>query len=352
MRKISFLFLLFCLSLTAQSCQKNDNNSDEPETFPDWLIPISEVRDGGPGKDGIPSIDEPKFVMVEQNVYLDDNDLVLVHQEGGDVRIYPHPILDWHEIVNDEYDQRSLAITYCPLTGTAVGWNRILEGKKTSFGVSGLLYNSNLIPYDRETDSNWSQMRLDCVNGELAGKNAETYQLLETTWANAAALFPDAQVLSTNTGFSRDYSRYPYGTYRNDATTIFPVDNDQDNRLFAKERVLGILSGAETKAYRFTSFADQKVIMDSFGGNNFVIAGDPSASYMMAFIAEEGRTYFSRSNPDDLTVVMEDDQGNQISIMGRVVAGPNRGKRLESAKAFIGFWFAWAAFYDSIPIFE
>ncbi|MEO0338117.1 MAG: DUF3179 domain-containing protein [Bacteroidota bacterium] len=352
MNKISFLLLLLSISLAAQSCQENDNETASSPTDTEWLIPIGEVRDGGPGKDGIPSIDEPRFVMVEQNVYLDDNDLVLVHRVGSDIHIYPHPILDWHEIVNDDFDNSSIAITYCPLTGTAVGWNRILEGKRTTFGVSGLLYNSNLIPYDRDTDSNWSQMRLDCVNGELAGKDAETYQLLETTWANAAALFPDAQVLSTNTGFDRDYSRYPYGSYRNDASTIFPVDNAQDERLFAKERVLGIISGDEAKAYRFSSFGESRVIRDSFGGKDYVIVGEPNKSYMMAFIAEEGRTYVSRSNTEDPTIVMEDDLGNQIDILGRVISGPNRAQELEHAKAFVGFWFAWAAFYDRIPIFE
>ncbi|MEM6806653.1 MAG: DUF3179 domain-containing (seleno)protein, partial [Bacteroidota bacterium] len=129
----------------------------------DWLVPQDEVFDGGPGKDGIPSIDEPRFIDADAANFISENDLVVGYADGNEAKAYPHVILDWHEIVNDETNNFPHAIVYCPLTGSATGWERTIDGKKTTFGVSGLLYNTNIIPYDRETDSNWSQMSLKCV---------------------------------------------------------------------------------------------------------------------------------------------------------------------------------------------
>ena len=118
-----------------------------------WLIPVNEVFGGGPGKDGIPAISNPKFKPDSTITFLSDDDLVIGVKFEGQLRTYAHLILDWHEIVNDNLGQRYFALTYCPLTGSAIAWDRNLGGEVTTFGVSGLLYNTNLIPYDRATDS-------------------------------------------------------------------------------------------------------------------------------------------------------------------------------------------------------
>ncbi len=158
--------------------QGGGSNSNE------WLIPQNEVRDGGPGKDGIPSLTTPSFVdNATADAFMLDNDLILAVKVGSEVRGYPHPILDWHEIVNDVMGDNKFAVTYCPLTGTGIGWNRVVNGEETTFGVSGLLYNTNLIPYDRKTDSNWSQMRNECVNGELMGDDADLVHMVEMSWS-------------------------------------------------------------------------------------------------------------------------------------------------------------------------
>ena len=120
------------------------------------------------------------------------------------------------------------------MTGTGIGWDRMIEGQETEFGVSGLIYNTNLMPYDRRTNSTWSQQRLDCVNGELRGTRINTYSFVETTWATLKAFYPDAEVLTTQTGFSRNYGNYPYDDYRTSSATIFPVTNI-DSRLHPKK---------------------------------------------------------------------------------------------------------------------
>jgi hypothetical protein len=190
----------------------------------EWLIPVSEVRDGGPGKDGIPALSNPKFISLDKVDYFLDNELVIGFVDGDKNRAYPHSILDWHEIVNDRVGSVDISVTYCPLTGTWICWDRKIIGKVTTFGVSGLLYNSNLIPYDRETDSNWSQIGLQCVNGPLVGTEAVTIGVVETKWGTWKKIYPESKVLSTNTGYNRGYGFYPYGDYRADhAYLLFPV---------------------------------------------------------------------------------------------------------------------------------
>ncbi|HHH49598.1 MAG TPA: DUF3179 domain-containing protein, partial [Saprospiraceae bacterium] len=193
MKIFKYKLLFFVLFLGFLSCSKDSssspidnsgNGNGNPSGNADlWSIPFEEVRDGGPGKDGIPSVDNPQFTSIENINYLKEDDLIIGYRIGGELRGYPHPILDWHEIVNDSNGTQNTTITYCPLTGTGIAWNREFNGKVTTFGVSGLLYNSNLIPYDRATDSNWSQMLLKGVNGQMINTKVKTSSVFETTWA-------------------------------------------------------------------------------------------------------------------------------------------------------------------------
>ena len=179
MKQLTHLVLL-CVMIIFIACSKDAETTSGSQ---EWLVPSNEVRDGGPGQDGIPSIDTPNFSTVSQVGFLNPNDIVIAIETEGGVKAYPHPILDWHEIVNDDLaGGKSLALTYCPLTGTAIGWDGMVNGNKTTFGVSGLLYNSNLIPYDRVTDSNWSQMSHKCVNGPLIGTEIGTFHVVEMSF--------------------------------------------------------------------------------------------------------------------------------------------------------------------------
>ena len=181
-----------------------ENEGNNPDDI--WLIPFNDLRDGGPGKDGIPSIDNPIFADAS-SVFLSDDELIVGIKQGDVVKAYPHYILDWHEIVNDDVNGINTTLNYCPLTGTAFAWKSTTGSTFTTFGVSGLLYNSNMILYDRETDSNWSQIQQRCVNGELIGSIPETVMVIETDWKTWKASFPNSQVLTTQTGFVK-----PYGT--------------------------------------------------------------------------------------------------------------------------------------------
>lgn len=219
----------------------------------DWLVPEDEVRSGGIGRDGIPSISEPKFDIATEVDYLNDDGLVVGISHNQTQVAYPHSVLDWHEIVNDGIGNLNYALIYCPLTGTATAWNRKIDGRITSFGVSGLLYNTNIVPYDRASKSNWSQLLDKAIWGAHKGDKARNYMVLETTFSTWKLLFPSSNVMNFATGHSRDYDAYPYGSYKTDDHLIFPVKY-QDTRLHKKERVYAVIINGKARVYRFLNF--------------------------------------------------------------------------------------------------
>ncbi len=355
--KITFpaLFIMLFTSCSDDS----DITSRQPPGSGQWLVPTSQVLDGGVGKDGILALENPPMIQASQATYLRDSDLVIGFKVGDDVRAYPHLILDWHEIVNDDIQDKSIAITYCPLTGTAVGWNRDTGAGNTTFGVSGFLYNTNLMPYDRRTNSTWSQMRLDCVNGELIGEEAKTYQLVETTWGTWKQMFPNTTVISDDLQLGRPYGVYPYtdrstgADYREDPFLLFPIAID-DSRLPRKERVHGVIINGRVKAYPITEFNNEvTVVEDLFEETNLVVVGDRGGNFVNSFHSEiNGDLLSFEPVQDQLPVVMKDDEGNLWNIFGEAISGPRAGQVLPPTSSFIGFWFSWASFYPNPSIFE
>jgi hypothetical protein len=335
------LYILLLLGLLI-SCSDDINNQV-------WIIPSDQVFDGGVGKDGIPSVDNPVFEQTQANTYLNPNDLVIGVVHNGQAKAYPHRILDWHEIVNDQIDDRAFALTYCPLTGTGVAWNREIEGEITTFGVSGKLYNTNLIPYDRKTDSYWSQMRLDCVQGELIETVIETFPIIETTWETWKAAYPSSTVMTLDTGFSRDYNDYPYDDYRTNHNRIFFPVEPSDSRLPAKERVLAVLTSLGNKVYSIESFEEDEVITDLVGETEVLVFGSKESNFVLAY---ENIGLQNVRISDVNLAIAEDDNGNIINMDGTIIAGPLAGTQLVQAKSILGYYFSLAAFYPEISIYE
>lgn len=349
---MKYLYLIPFLLLF--SCGGDDDFTPPPVSgngsSNDWLIPPSQVFDGGPGKDGIPSVDAPEFNDSDDPEFLSPGALVVGIVDNGVAKAYPHIILDWHEIVNDNIGDNNFAITYCPLTGTAVGWDRQVGNRTTTFGVSGKLYNTNLMPFDRETDSYWSQLRLDCVNGALAGEKINTVPIVETTWDTWRLSYPNSLLMNTNTGFSRNYGQYPYGDYKtNHNNIIFPVDN-LDNRLPAKERALTVITEDASKVYSIEAFDQLKVIEDQVGGENIVVIGSKSQNFMVAY--KTGDLSGFQPVIGELPIIAQDATGQKISLTGEIVTGPRQGQQLETIETIIGYYFAMAAFYPELEIYE
>ncbi len=339
------LLLADCGTTTARQATVEQGNTPQTMGTEGWGIPVEHVLEGGPGRDGIPALDTPVFTAAENTGELQDTDLVLGYKNGEDVRAYPHRVLDWHEIVNDELGDVSLAVTYCPLTGTGIGWNRSGDKKKTTFGVSGLLYNSNLIPYDRETGSNWSQILGEAVNGKLLGRKADLIQLVETDWKTWKTMYPNTRVLNLDTGFSRSYGVYPYGDYRtNHDLFIFPVP--RDGRLPSKERVHALIDGKVARVYRFRDLIAEKMVRDKFNGKEYLIVGNGDFIVSFELEAETASLNFQYTY-SGFQGILTDDEGNEWNIFGEATHGPRRGQELKTSRSFMGYWFSIPAFYST-----
>jgi hypothetical protein len=237
------------------------------------LIPLSAAVSGGVARDGIPSIDDPQFESVAAaDEYLNDDGEGLMVEVDGDVRFYPYQILVWHEIVNDTFGDRSLAITFCPLCYTGIVYDRDLDGDigVVTFGTSGKLYDNNLLMYDRTTDTLWSQAYGKAVIGELTGTELEMHPALPMTWAAFKSAYPYGDVLSRDTGAVRDYTRDPYREYYGTNDVWFPLSH-MDDRLPAKTIVFGYANETGAKAYPIETIKKMGEITDSVGGEEITL---------------------------------------------------------------------------------
>lgn len=275
------------------------------------IIPKREILSGGPPRDGIPSVDAPVFISPEAATFMEDTDLVVSVTLGGETRAYPLRILVWHEVVNDNFANTPIAVTYCPLCGTAMVFDRTVERRVLTFGVSGLLYQSDVLMYDRETESLWSQLKMQAVSGELAKARLPWRASEHLAWAAWRQKYPEGRVLSTKTGHERDYSRQPYEDYETSPGTLFPVPTFRDD-LSDKEWVLGVVNGSEAKAYRLSALPVGLAVSDMVGGSDIEVSFDPAT------------------------------QAAQVMNV-------NRQQPLPFVKAY---WFAWQAFYPDTGLWQ
>lgn len=285
----------------------NDNGFDLSNT----LVSRDEIFHGGPGRDGIPAIDKPHFVKGSEASFMRPIDRILGLLYDGVVRAYPIKIMNYHEIVNDRIKQQAIVISYCPLCGSGMAFKPEFNNSDNTFGVSGLLYNSDMLLYDRNTESLWSQLMATAISGKLKGKQLRSLVLTDTTWAAWLQQHPDTEVLSTRTGYSRDYDRHPYGAYDTNRGLYFPVRHTSA-RYHPKERVIGLTLGKRTRAWPVSELDKQHkaIIKDVFAGKSLTIKYDAASRSAVIYDAEQ-----------------------------RPLATTNL------------FWFAWAAFHPDTEVY-
>jgi hypothetical protein len=275
------------------------------------VVPADQIMQGGPPKDGIPAIDQPKFIKAGEVSFFKGSERVLGVSRNGIAKAYPVRILNWHEIVNDKFGDERIAVTFCPLCGTGMAYLSQAGGKQLSFGVSGLLYNSDVLLFDRQTNSLWSQILSKAINGPLEGTRLETIPISHTTWTDWKKRHPDTLMLSTDTGFDRDYGRDPYAGYTENPKILFPV-NGQSTRYHPKEQVIGVEVNGRFKAYPFVELGKTEgTVSDTIAGKKIRVRFDPEH--------RTGTVY-------DAT-----------------------GKEMPSV---IAFWFAWFAFHADTEVFQ
>jgi hypothetical protein len=345
--------LLLAVAVLLAACSGGGSRGDfDNVNDPDWLLPKNEIWDGGPGQDGIPSIDNPQFERAGDTTFVDPAERVVGVFVNGQYHAYPHRVLDWHEIVNDTVGTDAFVLSYCPLTGSALAWDVADDATNTEYGVSGLLYFSNLILYDRETGSRWSQMLQQSVWGDRIGARADQIQVIETSWQTWVSMYPDSMVVTGDTVITRGYNGYPYGQYRTNSDLLFPVPN-LDNRLHPKERVIGIQSRTASKAYQIDGFGSTtQTINDHVDGNPIVVIGNSDLDLAAIYSRELDDGTILEFSPvlDQLPIVMSDTEGNTWDIFGNAVSGPRAGEQLERTTSFTAMWFAWAAFFDNTEL--
>ncbi|MBE0634739.1 DUF3179 domain-containing protein [Candidatus Bipolaricaulota bacterium] len=239
-----------------------------------YIVDPALLLSAGPAKDGIPSIDHPSYVsMDEADEWIADDELVLVLNYKGISRVYPLQILVWHNIVNDVVAGDPVLVSYCPLCGSAVAYERTLAGGSAEFGTSGKLYNSNFVLYDRLTDTLWSQFEGLALVGELAGQELSALPLDTVVWKDWKATHPDSQILSRETGFNQDYDHDPYGNYCEDSFVLLPMEG-RAHQIPAKTVVLGIEVNGRYAAYREEDLIAHGSILDRIGGARISLSRD------------------------------------------------------------------------------
>ena len=319
----------------------------------------TDIVDGGPGPDGIPPLETPAFTSNLDSSGLDPEELVVGVKVGNDVRAYPHDIMNWHEVVNDTFttngSTENATLSYCPLTGSAMLWKSFMEPGDETFGTSGVLYNSNLILYDRENVNYWSQMLEQAVVGTDVTRIPDRLPVVETSWATWKTMYPKTKLLTRDTGFSRDYDDYPYGDYLETERLIFPVNNSNDFRLWKKTRVLGINVGESSKVYPINVFSSAvEVINDTTGDMQTVVAGSSNLNFGVVYNRqlEDCTVLEFEAVQDRLPVVMRDNEGTEWDVFGVAVSGDRAGQHLQKTNSYIAYWFAWTAFFPGADIHQ
>jgi hypothetical protein len=236
------------------------------------LVPLSDFQPGGPGKDGIPALDHPRFAPASSVDWLARREPVIELAVGRDVRAYPLQILIWHEIVNDRVNGMPVAVTFCPLCNTAIAFDRRVGGRTLSFGTTGNLRNSDLVMYDRQTESWWQQFGGKALVGRYAGTRLQQLPARIVAWREFARRHPDGLVLTRNTGFSRPYGQNPYSGY-DDASSppFFPAAHAGDHRLPPKERVVFLERGHEAAVVPFSVLQRRRLVRVTVGDHQLVV---------------------------------------------------------------------------------
>ncbi len=331
---------------------------DDP-SLPQPLVDPARVISGGPPPDGIPPVDDPLFLRPDEVGFLADDEPVVALEVDGQHRAYPVQIMVWHEIVNDTVGGVPVSVTYCPLCNSALAFERDLGERTVTFGTSGSLYLSDLVMYDRQTESLWSQLEGRAIAGVLTGEELTRIPVQTVTWAQWRTAHPDGWVLSRETGVQRDYGRNPYVGYDQPDSAPFLFDGESDDRLPPKERVIALGDPEDPVAVPLTDLSVDRVRALEVGGLPVVVwavAGLRSALDTQDLSDGRALATSGAFRPTagglDLTFVpsgeaafTDEETGTRWDVTGLGVDGQLEGEQLERVGHIDTFWFAWAAFH-------
>ena len=335
--------------------------------FPPPVIDPNLIVSGGPPPDGIPSIDVPQFVRPEDAIFItSDEEPVISIEINGDARAYPVQILTWHELVNDVVGDVPVAVAYCPLCNSAVAFEREFGKRTLTFGTSGSLYQSALVMYDRQTESLWAHFTGEGIVGHFAGAQLTNVPVQTVSFGAWREANPDGMVLSTDTGFRRNYGSNPYVGYdREDSGPIGSFFNGAvDPRLLAKARIVGVSDDNGSVAVRLEDVAEVGTLPITEAGRNLIVFHQNGlASALDTGTIADGRevgqsgVFVAEADGQDLTFTQssdgsfKDDQTESTwNIFGTATAGELEGQQLQAVPHLDTFWFAWATYQPDTVI--
>lgn len=275
------------------------------------VISASHIYHGGPPRDGIPALTDPVFEKTAEATWLNDDARILGIELNGIAKAYPLNILNWHEIVNDRFGADYVVVTYCPLCFSGMAFNARIDGKRHLFGVSGLLYNSDVLLYDDKTESLWTQIGSRAISGKYVNRKLQQIPLKNTAWGEWRSKHPSSLVLSVGTGYRRDYSQDPYEAYKNSAATMFPV-SFRAQGYHPKEPVLGVIINNQARAYPVSELSQTSGFIEDIAG---------------------GRKVYVSFNP-------------------RHQSGEIFNQHCERLSPVMMYWFAWYTFHPDTEIFK
>lgn len=334
--------------------------------FTKHSVPYDEILSGGPPKDGIPAIDAPVFVSVERaDEWIEPQEPVILVEVGDLAKAYPIQILMWHEIVNDVIGGTPVAVTFCPLCNTGIAFERRFDGQVLDFGTTGRLRFSNLIMYDRQTETWWQQATGEGIVGKYTGSQLTLVPAAMISWTDFKEAHPDGDVLSRETGHDRDYGRNPYPGYDDVGRSPFLYEGPETPEdLPPMARVLALELNDEAVAYPFDVLQEVRVVNDTVGGVPVVVLWAPgTASALDASSVAGGddvgaaTAYARELNGRTLTFVLDGDRiideetGTEWDVLGRGASGSLAGQQLEPVVNINFFWFSWAAFKPETRIY-
>ena len=333
--------------------------------FDKSLIDPSEIRSGGPPKDGIPPVDNPQFDTPEAaSLWLDPREPVVVVSINGETKAYPLQILTWHEIVNDTLGEVPVSVTFCPLCNASIVFDRRIADEVYDFGTTGKLRKSDLVMYDRQTESWWQQLTGRAIVGEMSGVVLRRMPASIVAYEDFKSTYPDGRVLSRRTGAHRPYGNNPYRGYDSIDDQPFLFSDPVDERLPPMERVLNVTVGATHKLYPFSAFDTEPVINDQVGDVPVAVFSRPGTlSVLDESIIAQSRTlpsatvYDRRIDDESLGFELRDGRivdrqtGSIWNLFGTAIEGPLAGRQLASVNSGVHFAFAWLAFNPDSQIY-
>lgn len=331
-------------------------------------IDLKEIMSGGPPKDGIPAIDNPSFDTVEQaSSWIAPLEPVIAVKLGDTSRAYPLQVMTWHEIVNDEVDGIPISVTFCPLCNASIVFDGRLAGSILDFGTTGLLRMSDLVMYDRQSESWWQQFTGTAIVGEFTGQKLKRVPSSIISFESFAESAPDGRILNRDTGMSRPYGQNPYPGYDDINSNPFLFRGSTDSRLKPMERVLGVSIADEHKIYPFSSLENKPIVEDRVGDTEILIvnSGQLLSALDQREISESRmvgqiNAWQRRVKDSDQSLsfnfnsgVLKDNETNSTwNALGISTAGPLKGQRLKSIDSGVHFAFAWMAFNPQTSIYQ